>query len=957
MLAAIAMLATGGIVAAVSAPNAHAVVANGGNGNLRTAIDWFSWDNLYKASDNTAVSYNGPGVNWVNSKPIPISPLPAGEELYGWSKARQVGPGQYLRMKCDYTPSAQTDPINGQARKSSAVYPYDPGHWSGDALPHLYNIDGVTSRKMIVGLATTAGPTKFAFTCNAYEVPAADSTAETSKVNIAGLVFADAEQNNWASQTQYEYIDAIPQGDSAADAKWHLVDTAASCTRPSSLAISIPNTTNGIRMRSSDQQCAEAGGYGPGSVMFMQGANSAQVTLSSAGFGQGANLTGQTAIALGVVLPVDYGDAPQSYGTAGALLQNAWSGGELGRDIVQSADPTVKTSATDTSCTNGAPCSNSEDVIGNSSFVPNFTYLQSLTSPRQVYNLTQARAAKPAKVSTYKPVGILGSYADAEDTQQFSDDATGDDTAGVTDLLGHVINDEDGLKASHWGQIAQGKETYTVDVNCQAYKNTHVAAWVDWNLNGVFDPGEKSSTEPQCTGNSSTATQSLSWVVPDAALRAGAPPQTFMRIRAANQTDIPATGVTTSGEVEDYMVKLPQLTLQKAFGAGGRYSANDQFKLSIADSEDASAAVLATTAGSGSAVTSSPATDTVLPGRTYVLTETGAGTPAANLANYGTPTLSCMVGASSITATKKSDTQYQVTIPNSPDTSNPATIACTFTNTIKLVNVTWSKTDATGGALLSGSEWKLSWWRTGSPTTGAPDQTYDVVDCIGNAATACSGKLDQNQAAGKFQVNNLPVGQYRLTETKAPDGYELLTGTYNPLQSNPYDFGSIANTRKPGSVSWEKTDESNPAHDLAGSEWKITGPSPATTVKPVVDCVGADKPSAAACAVDTDQRAGHFTVGSLAWGDYTLVETKAPAGYELPDASKPENQYSFTISATHLTATINDGKAITNKQQKPVTLPLTGGMSTDSFIFGGSALVIVSIGVWLALRRRNQLRA
>lgn len=55
-------------------------------------------------------------------------------------------------------------------------------------------------------------------------------------------------------------------------------------------------------------------------VGFMEGATSARIELKGGG---------RSAIALGVVLGADFGDAPASYGQAGALLSAPWTGGEV----------------------------------------------------------------------------------------------------------------------------------------------------------------------------------------------------------------------------------------------------------------------------------------------------------------------------------------------------------------------------------------------------------------------------------------------------------------------------------------------------------------------------------------------------------------------------------------------------------------------------------------------------
>jgi LPXTG-motif cell wall-anchored protein len=89
--------------------------------------------------------------------------------------------------------------------------------------------------------------------------------------------------------------------------------------------------------------------------------------------------------------------------------------------------------------------------------------------------------------------------------------------------------------------------------------------------------------------------------------------------------------------------------------------------------------------------------------------------------------------------------------------------------------------------------------------------------------------------------------------------------------------------KKDGSISWSKVDKDNQSAALSGSVWELTGPTAGSaSTTSVADCV-AD--SAAACAdqADKDPAAGKFLVNGLVWGNYTLKEKTAPAGYELSD--------------------------------------------------------------------------
>src|SRR5699024_6107079 len=66
-------------------------------------------------------------------------------------------------------------------------------------------------------------------------------------------------------------------------------------------------------------------GYGPIAVAMMDN-NEPKSTMSATVELQGR---GYSAIALGYVLSADFGDAPESYGEAGALFQPRWEGGVI----------------------------------------------------------------------------------------------------------------------------------------------------------------------------------------------------------------------------------------------------------------------------------------------------------------------------------------------------------------------------------------------------------------------------------------------------------------------------------------------------------------------------------------------------------------------------------------------------------------------------------------------------
>ena len=155
---------------------------------------------------------------------------------------------------------------------------------------------------------------------------------------------------------------------------------------------------------------------------------------------------------------------------------------------------------------------------------------------------------------------------------------------------------------------------------------------------------------------------------------------------------------------------------------------------------------------------------------------------------------------------------------------------------------------------------------------------------------------------------------------------------------------TFTNTAGPGSVTWQKTDESGTA--LGGSEWTLKGPNGVDYTEFV-----------------TQDTAGTFTVSTeLPWGSYVLTEVEAPAGYELqeepitfyigPDA---DANGVFVEGAFHLASDLGAQK---NVQREGPALPLTGGQSAAMFAVLGLALAGAACGaavfVWNRRAPRNR---
>lgn len=208
-----------------------------------------------------------------------------------------------------------------------------------------------------------------------------------------------------------------------------------------------------------------------------------------------ANGGGISAVAVGAVLELEFSEAiPASYGNAAHVRNAVWDGGEV----------------------------NATTDFNN-----------------------------PANLATVQQGVRLGA------TVQADADANGAIGGPDVDALPKTTGPAGGGYANVPLPNAFPGGSYTIS-NVACVGPAFIAGWIDFNGNGLFDAGER-STQASCPSGSGSV--SLAWTIP-----ANYVPQatSYLRLRLSpNATSVAnPSGVVVNGEAEDYRLVLPKLTPQ-----------------------------------------------------------------------------------------------------------------------------------------------------------------------------------------------------------------------------------------------------------------------------------------------------------------------------------------------------------------------------------------------------------
>jgi uncharacterized repeat protein (TIGR01451 family) len=125
---------------------------------------------------------------------------------------------------------------------------------------------------------------------------------------------------------------------------------------------------------------------------------------------------------------------------------------------------------------------------------------------------------------------------------------------------------------------------------------------------------------------------------------------------------------------------------------------------------------------------------------------------------------------------------------------------------------------------------------------------------------------------GLVKFRNVEYGEYVIKESKAPEGYVLLSDdkvlksiVNENRKSVKADPDSVSNTKIRGSIEFKKLGDNK--EPLKGAEFKLYKSSDKNYEKEIATAVSDD--------------AGKVVFENIEYGDYAIKETKAPEGYEL----------------------------------------------------------------------------
>ncbi len=229
---------------------------------------------------------------------------------------------------------------------------------------------------------------------------------------------------------------------------------------------------------------------------------------------------------------------------------------------------------------------------------------------------------------------------------------------------------------------------------------------------------------------------------------------------------------------------------------------------------------------------------------------------------------------------------------------------------------------------------------TGNPVVGAVIQLFDEAGDLVREVTT-----DEN---GQVLIKGLPAGTYTFREVLAPDGYILNEETFKfTIDEQGNVTGVTEFTNEPTSLTIVKEDREN-GQRLEGATFELyrlrDGEEPVLMRFRLEDGVYIADATGDLTSVVSNAE-GTITILRLPYGDYRLVETKAPMGYDLNE------------KATDITLS-DDGETLTvtllNEESVP---PVETGEFFPLHAIPFFILTVVFLSIVLYLGRRWKTRS
>ncbi|WP_316670096.1 CshA/CshB family fibrillar adhesin-related protein [uncultured Propionibacterium sp.] len=794
---------------AAAAPDTElpAVYATGGDGRFKDAIQWLQWSDYplaANAEDNTVLGYGdqfGPSTRTVTNY-------------------RYLDDEQTLKLTTTCTLSGLVTDNEGQANgdapavRRAPLVATVPGKWAGDALDNLYNVGGsghwengqiarsgnqvyptnyVNDNRMVIGLSNgfaDNGNSGIGYGSRMSFDMQCSASLNGQEVPLSGLVLADAEASSAHSPRGYrdEWVQATATQGSGTS--WRVLDTYKDPNCPVTTQAVVSDGGNTVQLIPTGEECVyqNGGRYrtpegigGPDAVLFMQGSTQARISMQGRGY---------SAVALGLVVGTDFGDAPASYGRASSLFQPTWTGGQITRTTDAFSVDRATMSAADTR---------------------------------------------------------LGASIDSEGDQKFSAGADGDDLSGIDDEDG-VTPPADGIRTQPGARYAQevsctgpGRLAGWVDWNRDGRfdESTEKSdeqscpssgrATLSWTVpddvvRSVADENATSYMRVRITNDAGTLTatgNTRTGEVEDYAVDVRVPTLRLVKevdaAQAADEQSLAPESWSLTAATGGQDVLSGQGSTDEVVVAQGRYTVAESSGDSRAQAYELSSTVCAnsdgqqlTTSGTdGGAAFELTGYDRVTCTFTNAASQGSASWAKVDAADEqplggtvwtltgpshpgGTEVEDCVAddaasctgldtdpGKGSLTVTGLMWGQYTLREKSAPEgyELNPNTYVLTVNDSSltarpdsavpderKDAAVRWAKTAADGSA-LGGSAWTLE------PIDPA-GAAMTVEDCSADSADDCTGP-DKDPAAGAFLVEGLDWGGYELKERSAPAGYVL----------------------------------------------------------------------------------------------------------------------------------------------------------------------------------------